>query len=318
MPKPGALGTGCGVGPVARGALAAARAAAGPRPPPAATRPPPEHHPEHHPALREDSVFTRELGLTQAEYGKAGGVRTRQHVNPLRLELQRPLPPPPDWGAVFPAPARPLTVDCGCGSGRFLLLLAKRAADGGGGGGAAGNFLGMEIREKLVGRANTWRDNLGLPHAQFLTANATVSFRSLLETYPGPLELVCIQFPDPHFKVRHRKRRIVQPELVRAVADLLAPGGRVFLQSDVEEVAADMRDHFEEAAGARFELAAEHARAGATFLGEHSRNRGGLTWASAGWLRENPLGAPTERELYAEADGDRAHRVLLVKKRAAA
>ena len=79
-----------------------------------------------------------------------------------------------------------------------------------------------------------------------------------------------------------------------------------------------MRDHFEEAAGARFELAAEHARAGATFLGEHSRNRGGLTWASAGWLRENPLGAPTERELYAEADGDRAHRVLLVKKRAAA
>ncbi len=45
-----------------------------------------------------------------------------------------------------------------------------------------------------------------------------------------------VQFPDPHWKLRNRKKRIVQPQLVEGVAKLLAAGGRVFLQSDVQEV----------------------------------------------------------------------------------
>ncbi len=36
--------------------------------------------------------------------------------------------------------------------------------------------------------------------------------------------------------MRNRKKRIVQPQLVEGVAKLLAAGGRVFLQSDVQEV----------------------------------------------------------------------------------
>ena len=38
---------------------------------------------------------------------------------------------------------------------------------------------------------------------------------------------VSVQFPDPHFKKRHHKRRIVQPQLVDAVADALLPGRKV-------------------------------------------------------------------------------------------
>lgn len=34
-----------------------------------------------------------------------------------------------------------------------------------------------------------------------------------------------MQFPDPHFKARHKKRRVVQPQLVRAVARLMPAGG---------------------------------------------------------------------------------------------
>jgi tRNA (guanine-N7-)-methyltransferase len=45
-----------------------------------------------------------------------------------------------------------------------------------------------------------------------------------------------VQFPDPHFKRKHRKRRVVQLQLVAALAALMRPGGRVLLQSDVEEV----------------------------------------------------------------------------------
>ena len=52
-----------------------------------------------------------------------------------------------------------------------------------------------------------------------------------------------MQFPDPHWKMRNRKKRIVQPQLVQGVANLIAPGGRVFLQSDVQEVGRALKPH---------------------------------------------------------------------------
>ena len=62
------------------------------------------------------------------------------------------------------------------------------------------NVLGLDIRSKLVARARKWAETLGAGNVSFMLANATVSVDSLLEGYPGPLDLVCIQFPDPHFK----------------------------------------------------------------------------------------------------------------------
>ncbi|WP_088891809.1 hypothetical protein [Leptolyngbya ohadii] len=38
---------------------------------------------------------------------------------------------------------------------------------------------------------------------------------------------VSIQFPDPWFKKRHQKRRVVQPELVAELAEFLPVGGLV-------------------------------------------------------------------------------------------
>ena len=50
-------------------------------------------------------------------------------------------------------------------------------------------------------------------------------------------QTICnLQFPDPHFKKKHKKRRVVQPQLIEAIDRRLAPDGLVFLQSDVMEV----------------------------------------------------------------------------------
>ena len=68
------------------------------------------------------------------------GVRCRQHVNPLKKELQEQLPPQ-DWGRHFSDPARPLVIDIGCGPGRFLLALAQRLK--------GHNMLGLDIKEKV-------------------------------------------------------------------------------------------------------------------------------------------------------------------------
>ncbi|CAN0316040.1 unnamed protein product, partial [Ectocarpus sp. 13 AM-2016] len=47
------------------------------------------------------------------------------------------------------------------------------------------------------------------------------------------IDAVCIQFPDPHFKTKHYKRRVLQPELVTCIEKHLEPGGTLFMQSDV-------------------------------------------------------------------------------------
>ncbi|HYX14566.1 MAG TPA: tRNA (guanosine(46)-N7)-methyltransferase TrmB, partial [Nostoc sp.] len=105
---------------------------------------------------------------------------------------------------------------------------------------------------------------------------------------PGSLQRVTIQFPDPWFKTRHAKRRVVQPELVADLANYLAVGGVIFLQSDMEFVAVEMRDRF-----------AAHPAYQKVGAGE--------------WLAENPLPVPTEREIGTQKKGEPVYRALFVK-----
>jgi len=136
----------------------------------------------------------------------------RQHVNPLSLKYQQPIEPP-DWSTVFADPTRSLHLDIGCGRGQFLLQMAEQQPEL--------NFLGLEIREPLVIQANQNRAELGLTNLHFLFCNVSNSIAPLLASYqPGQLRQVTIQFPDPWFKKRHQKRRVVQPEqAAQRVAD---------------------------------------------------------------------------------------------------
>ena len=59
-----------------------------------------------------------------------------------------------------------------------------------------------------------------------------------------------IQFPDPWFKKKHAKRRMVNEELVETIAvNKLAIGGRVFVQTDIEFLAEEMFDLFRDGQG---------------------------------------------------------------------
>ena len=152
------------------------------------------------------------------------------------------------------------------------------------------NFLGLEIREPLVVEANRIRDEMGLTNLHYLFANVNNSLISLLSTLPqDSLQKVTIQFPDPWFKNRHAKRRVVQPELVTELAKYLAVGGVVFLQSDIEFVAVEMCDRFDE---------------------HPAFEKLGTTT----WLAQNPLPVPTEREIATQNKGEPVYRALFTKK----
>lgn len=206
-------------------------------------------------------------------------VRVRNHVNPLSNKYQTPASPV-DWEKIYAAPTRSLHLDIGCGKGRFLLNMATVQPNW--------NFLGLEIREPLVQEANNWRDELGLTNLYYLFCNVNNSLRSLISSLPaGTLQRVTIQFPDPWFKNRHAKRRLVQPELVAELATYLASGGVVFLQSDIEALAVEMCD--------RFDAHPAFQRQGKD------------------WLAENPLSVPTEREKSTLSRGKPVYRALFQK-----
>ncbi len=207
-------------------------------------------------------------------------VRVRQHVNPLSQKYQMAVTPP-DWEKIYTYPTQQLHLDIGCGWGRFLLSIASLQPDW--------NYLGLEIREPLVAQAQQRRDELGLSNLHYIFGNVNNSLLGLLTSLPeGVLQRVTIQFPDPWFKQRHTKRRVVQAELVDTLATYLVSGGEVFLQSDVEEVAVEMCSRFQ--AHPTFQRQGEEI-----------------------WLATNPMPVPTERELYTIAHGEPVYRALFQK-----
>ncbi|KAF7149107.1 hypothetical protein RHSIM_Rhsim03G0068300 [Rhododendron simsii] len=194
------------------------------------------------------------------------------------------------------------------GSGRFLMWLAKRNLERSQ---DPKNYLGLEIRQKvweqfplLVKRAEYWANELALSNIHFIFANATVSFKELVSTYPGPLMLVSILVgpvlcPDPHFKKKYHKRRVVQKHLVESIVDCLMPGGQVFIQSDVLEVALDMREKFD-----AFPDGLLHVE----------KFNADVLCDNEGWLLSNPMGIRTEREIHAEFEGAKIYRRLYQKR----
>jgi len=161
-----------------------------------------------------------------------GRVRVHQHVNPLSPYYRRS-PEPIDIENVFADPERPLLLDIGSARGRFLLRMAEAEP--------AWNYIGVEIREPLVEEANRLAAEQGSTNLHYAFCNAMLWLDRLLDGIPpGVLQSVTIQFPDPWFKKRHAKRRMVNQEMVDTIAEHLAPTGRVFVQTDIEFLAEEM------------------------------------------------------------------------------
>ncbi len=53
-----------------------------------------------------------------------------------------------------------------------------------------------------------------------------------------------ILFPDPWPKARHQKRRIIQPDFLDALANIMKPGGRVRFATDVRSYADEALERF--------------------------------------------------------------------------
>ncbi len=159
-------------------------------------------------------------------------IRVHQHVNPLAPYF-RFTPKPIEIGEIFRESTLPVHLDIGSARGRFLLKMAEVEK--------AVNFLGIEIREPLVFEANRLAKEANLTNLHYEFCNAMIALDKLLENLPkNLLQTVTIQFPDPWFKKKHAKRRMVNRELVETVVNHLAKDGKIFVQTDIEFLAEEM------------------------------------------------------------------------------
>jgi tRNA (guanine-N7-)-methyltransferase len=119
----------------------------------------------------------------------------------------------------------PLEVEIGSGKGLFLRNAAAARPDI--------DFLGVEIAAKYARFAAAGLAKQNLRNALVVQADALRIFAELLPD--ASLRAVHAYFPDPWWKMRHKKRRVMRESLIRDVQRTLSAGGEFHFWTDVEE-----------------------------------------------------------------------------------
>jgi tRNA (guanine-N7-)-methyltransferase len=134
------------------------------------------------------------------------------------------LPQPWSAATLFQHSA-PLEVEVGSGKGLFLQSAATATPDH--------DFLGIEIAGKYAHHAAARIAKDKLPNAIMVHGDAQRIFHELFPDVS--LAAVHVYFPDPWWKKRHHKRRVMNEKFVQEITRTLQPGGALHFWTDVLE-----------------------------------------------------------------------------------
>lgn len=136
---------------------------------------------------------------------------------------------PPTWAEIF-GNTKPVEVEIGPGKGSFLMDLARNTPER--------NFFGVEFSARRAFRIARLLERDGPSNAIVIRAD----FGCLVRTFIHPESVAVYHwyFPDPWWKTRHHKRRLIQNDFPRAVTRTLVPGGKLLFASDVKNYFDDI------------------------------------------------------------------------------
>lgn len=177
--------------------------------------------------------------------------RQRAHSNPFSdHKLEYPHQPSEmNWKEYYPIietntePKYPTVLDIGCGFGGLLTALSPVLKDK--------LILGMEIRvqvteyveDRIIALRQQYASSNGYQNIAVIRANAMKFLPNFFQQ--GQLEKLFFCFPDPHFKQRKHKARIITSTLASEYAYVLRPGGIAYTITDVEDLHNWMVEHLD-------------------------------------------------------------------------
>lgn len=131
--------------------------------------------------------------------------------------------------------------DIGCGFGGLLFALAPRMPQT--------LLLGMEIRtsvtdfvqDKIKALRTQNSSTGGYNNIACVRANTMKFLPNFFQR--AQLSKIFLCFPDPHFKARKHKARIVSASLNSDYAFVMKPGGKIYTITDVEDLHLWMVEH---------------------------------------------------------------------------
>lgn len=123
-----------------------------------------------------------------------------------------------------------VVVEIGFGMGASFLQMAKAQPDV--------NYIGVEVHQPGIGSLVAGLHDEAIQNVRVATFDAVEAFKNCIldETLSG----VQIFFPDPWPKKRHQKRRLIQPEFIKLLAQKIKPGGFLHCATDWEDYAIQM------------------------------------------------------------------------------
>jgi len=161
-------------------------------------------------------------------YGRRKGRKLRAGrallLNTILPRLSVPLPADSgtiDWPALFPRPVDRLWLEIGFGAGEHLLALARAHPNTG--------FIGCEPYINGLSSLLAAIEAEKIDNIRVFADDANRLIQALPD---GSVDRCFLLFPDPWPKLRHHRRRFIQPKSVSELARIMAPGGELRVASD--------------------------------------------------------------------------------------
>jgi tRNA (guanine-N7-)-methyltransferase len=126
----------------------------------------------------------------------------------------------------------PLVVEIGSGTGDAVVQGAQARP--------GSNFLAVEVYRPGLAATVTKIVRHDLTNVRLVQADAVQVLEHMLG--PQSVDEIWVFFADPWHKMRHHKRRLVNPGFADLAASRLAPGGTLRLATDWADYARQMRD----------------------------------------------------------------------------
>jgi tRNA (guanine-N7-)-methyltransferase len=142
----------------------------------------------------------------------------------------------PDWQARFGEAAHRLELEIGCGHGGYALAFGRLRPDRA--------LIGIEQRRKFAALVAAKASARALSNVLVLQGDARKLAPRLFPA--GSLQAIHVHFPDPWWKRRHVRRRLVDDRMSWLLLGLLRPGGHLDLRTDVERYALEAVARLEE------------------------------------------------------------------------